>query len=65
MQGNGPGMRPLPADCPANAERTWWINWLASKLQLPAQDSFAALGSLGRIARRRSTLILIRQIQSP
>lgn len=45
-------MRPSPQAAPADAQRTWWINRLASKLHLLAQDTFAAPGSLGRTAGR-------------
>lgn len=45
-------MRPSPQTAPADAQRTWWINKLASKLQRLAQDTFAAPGSLGRTAGR-------------
>lgn len=45
-------MRPSPQTAPADAQRTWWINKLASKPQRLAQDTFAAPGSLGRTAGR-------------
>ncbi|MBT2519073.1 hypothetical protein J7E29_16650 [Streptomyces sp. ISL-90] len=45
-------MRPSPSTAPADAQRTWWINRLGTRLQLLAHDTFAAPGSLGRTAGR-------------
>lgn len=45
-------MRPGPSTAPATAQRSWWINRIASRFRLLADDAFAAPGSLGRTAGR-------------